>query len=361
MARSKTIENTASSEADLRLSSAGGQGSDVLLEVEGLKTYFRLASGTAKAVDGVSFTLDRGETLGVVGESGSGKSVMSKSLVRLLEANARIEEGSISFEGRDVLKMGKKELRDLRGREVGMVFQDPMTSLDPVFKVGKQMVETLRAHRNMSRAEARRTAINALREVGIPNPEARFGAYPFELSGGMCQRVIIAMALCCDAKMIICDEPTTALDVTVQAQVLRLLKDLQREKGIGLIMITHNLGVVWDTCDRVMVMYAGRVVEMASVGTLYSNPLHPYTWGLLDSMPSLADERKTDLQTIPGMPPDLRLTGTCCNFYNRCPYAQPICGQEPPELVELEPGHQLACHRQTTSSHLERVKGGVAQ
>ena len=332
---------------------------EVLLVVENLKTYFYLVSGIAKAVDGVSFTLSRGETLGVVGESGSGKSVMSKSLIRLLESNARIEDGSVLFEGRDVLKMDKKELRSLRGREVGMVFQDPMTSLDPVFKVGKQMIENLRVHRNMSKAEARETAINALREVGIPNPEARFESYPFELSGGMCQRVIIAMALCCDAKMIICDEPTTALDVTVQAQVLRLLKDLQREKGIGLIMITHNLGVVWDTCDKVMVMYAGKVVEAASVKTLYSNPLHPYTWGLLDSMPSLADERKTELATIPGMPPDLRLTGTCCNFYNRCPYAKPICEQEVPELIEIEPGHLVACHRQCAAEHLERVKGGA--
>lgn len=336
----------------------GNNEKDVLLDVKNLKTYFKLASGTARAVDGVSFQLRRGETLGVVGESGSGKSVMAKSVIRLLENSARIEEGSITFEGRDVLSFGKKELRDYRGRDIGMIFQDPMTSLDPVFKVGKQMTENLRIHRNMNKAEAREVAINALRSVGIPNPEARFESYPFELSGGMCQRVIIAMALCCNAEVVIADEPTTALDVTVQAQVLRLLKDLQKENDIGLMIITHNLGVVWDICDRAMVMYAGKVVETADVKTLYANPVHPYTWGLLDSMPSLASERKANLATIPGTPPDLRLTGSCCNFYNRCPYATEKCTKEVPELIEIEPGHFAACHHQTKESKLERGKGG---
>ena len=338
--------------------SAANPESEVLLDVKNLKTYFHLASGIARAVDGVSFTLSRGETLGVVGESGSGKSMMAKSLTRLFEANARIEEGSIEFEGRDVLSFGKKELRDYRGRDIGMIFQDPMTSLDPVFKVGQQMTENLRIHRNMSKAEAREVAIAALRSVNIPNPEARFNSYPFELSGGMCQRVIIAMALCCNAKVILADEPTTALDVTVQAQVLHLLKELQRTNDIGLMIITHNLGVVWDVCDRAMVMYAGKVVEAADVKSLYAKPMHPYTWGLLDSMPSLSSERKADLSTIPGTPPDLRLTGKACNFANRCPYAQDICRQEVPELIEIEPGHLVACHRQTLDAHLERVKGG---
>lgn len=338
--------------------SAANPESEVLLDVKNLKTYFHLASGTARAVDGVSFTLSRGETLGVVGESGSGKSMMAKSLIRLFEANARIEEGSIEFEGRDVLSFGKKELRDYRGRDIGMIFQDPMTSLDPVFKVGQQMTENLRIHRNMSKAEAREVAIAALRSVNIPNPEARFNSYPFELSGGMCQRVIIAMALCCNAKVILADEPTTALDVTVQAQVLHLLKELQRANDIGLMIITHNLGVVWDVCDRAMVMYAGKVVEAADVKSLYAKPMHPYTWGLLDSMPSLSSERKADLSTIPGTPPDLRLTGKACNFANRCPYAQDICNKEVPELIEVEPGHLVACHRQTLDAHLERVKGG---
>ena len=194
--------------------------------------------------------------------------------------------------------------------------------------------------------------------MNIPNPEARFNSYPFELSGGMCQRVIIAMALCCNAKVILADEPTTALDVTVQAQVLHLLKELQRTNNIGLMIITHNLGVVWDVCDRAMVMYAGKVVEAADVKSLYAKPMHPYTWGLLDSMPSLSSERKADLSTIPGTPPDLRLTGKACNFANRCPYAQDICSKEVPELVEVEPGHLVACHRQTLDTHLERAKGG---
>lgn len=327
---------------------------ELLLDVKNLKTYFFLASGVAKAVDGVSFSLHKGETLGVVGESGSGKSVMSKSLIRLLEKVGRIVEGEIKFEDRNVLEFSEKELMSYRGQDVSMIFQDPMTSLDPVFRVGDQMIENLRIHRGMKKEEATKLAIEMLRAVGIPNPEARFNSYPFELSGGMCQRVIIAMALCCNAKMIIADEPTTALDVTVQAQVLRLLKRLQKETGMALLLITHNLGVVWDMCDRVMVMYAGKIVEMTTVKNLYSNPLHPYTWGLLDSMPSLATERKVDLKTIAGTPPDLRLTGTCCNFYNRCPYAQPICMETVPELVEMEPGHFVACHRQNGTQTLKR-------
>ena len=327
---------------------------ELILEVKNLKTYFFLASGVAKAVDGVSFQLHKGETLGVVGESGSGKSVMSKCVIRLLEKVGRIVDGEVKFEGRDVLAFSEKELMSYRGRDVSMIFQDPMTSLDPVFRVGEQMMENLRIHRGMEKEEAKKVAIEALRSVGIPNPEARFDSYPFELSGGMCQRVIIAMALCCNAKVIVADEPTTALDVTVQAQVLRLLKKLQKETGMALLLITHNLGVVWDMCDKVMVMYAGKIVEMTSVKNLYANPLHPYTWGLLDSMPSLSTERKVDLKTIAGTPPDLRLTGTCCNFYNRCPYAQPICTQCVPDLVELEPGHFVACHRQNGKETLKR-------
>lgn len=330
---------------------------DLILEVKNLKTYFFLASGVAKAVDGVSFTLHKGETLGIVGESGSGKSVMSKCVIRLLEKVGRIVEGEVLFEGRDVLSFSQKELMRYRGKDVSMIFQDPMTSLDPVFKVGKQMMENLLIHQDMSKEEAKKVCIEALRAVGIPNPEARFDAYPFELSGGMCQRVIIAMALCCNAKIIVADEPTTALDVTVQSQVLKLLKKLQKENQMGLMLITHNLGVVWDMCDRVMVMYAGKIVEYTTVEELYSNPLHPYTWGLLDSMPSLASERKTELKTIPGTPPDLRLTGTCCNFYNRCPYVQPICTQQVPELVEVAPGHMCACLRQTAGERLTRGEG----
>ena len=328
--------------------------SETLLRVSGLKTYFYTASGVAKAVDGVSFDLERGEVLGIVGESGSGKSVTSNSLIRLLPPQTgRIVAGEISFEGRDILKMTHKELLEFRGKEIATIFQDPMTSLDPVFKIGKQMVEMICAHQKISKQEARQMAVEALKRVGIPEPEKRMESYPYELSGGMCQRVIIAMAVCCKPKFIIADEPTTALDVTVQAQVLDLLKDLQKE------MITHNLGVVWEMCDKVMVMYAGNTVESAETKELYANPLHPYTWGLLDSIPRLSDKTKEELRTIPGTPPDLRLTGKCCNFYNRCPYMTQECCESVPPLVEVQPGHFVACHRQNGVNHL--VRGEVTK
>ena len=329
--------------------------SETLLRVSGLKTYFYTASGVSKAVDGVSFELNRGEVLGIVGESGSGKSVTSNSLIRLLPPRTgRIVDGEILFEGRNILTMSHKELLEFRGKEIATIFQDPMTSLDPVFKIGKQMVEMICAHQKVSKKEAREMAIHALKRVGIPEPEKRMEAYPYELSGGMCQRVIIAMAVCCKPKFIIADEPTTALDVTVQAQVLDLLKDLQKEMNTSILLITHNLGVVWEMCDKVMVMYAGNTVESTDTKTLYSTPLHPYTWGLLDSIPRLSDETKGELRTIPGTPPDLRLTGKCCNFYNRCPYVTDKCCESVPPLVEVEPGHFVACHRQNGEERLVR-------
>lgn len=332
--------------------------SETLLRVSGLKTYFYTASGVAKAVDGVSFSLDRGEVLGIVGESGSGKSVTSNSIIRLLPPQTdRIVAGEILFEDRDILKMSHKELLEFRGKEIATIFQDPMTSLDPVFKIGKQMVEMICAHQKVSKAEARQMAVDALNRVGIPEPEKRMESYPYELSGGMCQRVIIAMAVCCKPKFILADEPTTALDVTVQAQVLDLLKDLQKEMNTSILLITHNLGVVWEMCDKVMVMYAGNTVESADTKTLYSNPLHPYTWGLLDSIPRLSDKAKEDLRAIPGTPPDLRLTGQCCNFYNRCPYMTEECRASVPPLVEVEPGHFVACHRQNGEKKLVRGEG----
>lgn len=332
--------------------------SETLLRVSGLKTYFYTASGVAKAVDGVSFSLDRGEVLGIVGESGSGKSVTSNSIIRLLPPQTgRIVAGEILFEDRDILKMSHKELLEFRGKEIATIFQDPMTSLDPVFKIGKQMVEMICAHQKVSKAEARQMAVDALNRVGIPEPEKRMESYPYELSGGMCQRVIIAMAVCCKPKFILADEPTTALDVTVQAQVLDLLKDLQKEMNTSILLITHNLGVVWEMCDKVMVMYAGNTVESADTKTLYSNPLHPYTWGLLDSIPRLSDKAKEDLRAIPGTPPDLRLTGHCCNFYNRCPYMTEECRASVPPLVEVEPGHFVACHRQNGEKKLVRGEG----
>ena len=273
--------------------------SENILTVKDLKTYFYTASGVAKAVDGVSFNIAKGETMGIVGESGSGKSVTSSSIIRLLPPRTgKIVGGSIEFEGKDVLALSKKELNDFRGKDIAVIFQDPMTSLDPVFKIGKQMTE-----------------------------------------------------------MIIADEPTTALDVTVQAQVLELLKELQRDMDTAILLITHNLGVVWEMCDKVMVMYAGNTVEFTDTKTLYSNPRHPYTWGLLDSMPKLSDESKGELKTIPGTPPDLRLTGECCNFYNRCPYVTEACTQSVPPLVEVEPGHFVACHRQNLTNKLEKGEG----
>ena len=329
--------------------------SEHVLSVKDLKTYFHTATGIAKAVDGVSFTLDAGKTMGIVGESGSGKSVTASSIMRLLPQNGKIMGGEIDFDGVDMMKLSKKQLVALRGNEIAMIFQDPMTSLDPVFKVGNQMVEMICAHQNVSKEAARAMAIEALGRVGIPNPEKRMDAYPYELSGGMCQRVIIAMAICSHPKIIIADEPTTALDVTVQARVLELLRELQRNLNTGILLITHNLGVVWEMCDDVMVMYAGQTVEKAETKELYAAPLHPYTWGLLDSIPRLSDESKGMLTTIPGVPPDLRLTGECCNFCNRCRYAQDICRTSVPPLMEVKPNHFVACHLQNGTNKLERV------
>lgn len=329
--------------------------SNEILTVKNLKTYFFLASGVSKAVDGVSFSLERGKTLGIVGESGSGKSVTASSLIRLLPKNiGKIVDGEIIFDGKDMRNISDKELLEIRGRDISVIFQDPMTSLDPVFKIGDQMVELIRAHNDVTKEEAYKRAIEVLKLVNIPEPESRMGAYPYELSGGMCQRVMIAMAVSCHPKFMIADEPTTALDVTVQSQVLKLLKGLQKKTDTAILMITHNLGIVWEMCDTVMVMYAGKTVEYTSMKELYSNPLHPYTWGLLDSMPTLTGDSRDELRTIPGVPPDLRLTGKCCNFYNRCPYACKECSEKVPELVEIEPGHFVACLRQDGANRLVR-------
>lgn len=330
--------------------------SEEILKVENLKTYFFTASGVAKAVDGVSYTLKKGEILGIVGESGSGKSVSASSVIRLLPKTGRVVDGTILFEGKDMRKISDKELRKIRGNEISVIFQDPMTSLDPVFKVGSQMVELIRTHNNVSKEEARKIAVKNLELVGIPDPERRMNAYPHELSGGMCQRVMIAMAISCHPKFMIADEPTTALDVTVQAQVLGLLKELQEKTNTAIMLITHNLGIVWKMCDTVMVMYAGKTVEFADMKELYKDPLHPYTWGLLDSIPKLSDTEKAELKAIPGTPPDLRLTGKCCNFYNRCPYATDICREQVPELIEVAPGHKVACHHQNGVETLVRGK-----
>ncbi len=328
---------------------------EILLKINSLKTYFYQASGVSKAVDGVSFSLKQGKTMGIVGESGSGKSVTSASVMRLMPSKTgRIVEGEILFAGEDIRRFTEKELLRFRGEECSMIFQNPMTSLDPVFKIGYQMVEMIRAHQKTGKKEAFEMAVEALKLVGIPEARKRMEAYPHELSGGMCQRVIIAMAVLGNPRLIIADEPTTALDVTVQAQVLLLLKELQKKLNTAILLITHNMGIVWDMCDTVMVMYAGTTVEYADTKTLYLEPLHPYTWGLLDSMPKLKSSSKEALVTIPGMPPDLRLTGGCCSFYNRCLYAEEICRHKVPPLLEVSPEHFVACHRQTKNNQLIR-------
>ena len=324
-----------------------------ILKVNNLKSYFHLSTGIAKAVDGVSFSLKKGEILGIVGESGSGKSVTVSSIMGLLpKPIGRIEEGEILFEGKDLTKLSKKELLKIIGKDITMVFQDPMTSLDPVFTIGNQIIEVLRTHNKISKAEARKRAIEALKLVGIPEPEKRMNSYPHEFSGGMRQRVIIAMAIISNPQIIIADEPTTALDVTVQAQILNLLKDLKEKIDTSIILITHNLGVVWDTCETVMVMYAGKTVEYTTTEQLYKNPCHPYTLGLLKSIPKLSDSGNEPLKSIPGSPMDLRLTGTGCNFYNRCKYAEEVCRIKNPDLIEIEEGHFVACHFQTKGKNI---------
>lgn len=316
-----------------------------ILKVNNLKTHFQLSTGIAKAVDGVSFTLNKGEILGIVGESGSGKSVTVSSIMGILpKPIGKIADGEIIFEGKDLAKLSRKELLNIIGKDITMIFQDPMTSLDSVFTIGEQIIEVLRAHQHISKKEARKIAIDALNMVGIPEAEKRMNSYPHEFSGGMRQRVIIAMAIVSEPKIIIADEPTTALDVTVQAQVLSLIKNLKEKLDTSVILITHNLGVVWDMCETIMVMYAGKTVEYAKTKDLYNNPIHPYTLGLLNSIPKLSDDGNKPLESIPGIPPDVRLTGVGCNFHNRCKYAKDICRTKVPELVEVEKGHYAACH-----------------
>ena len=334
--------------------------SENLIEVKKLVTQFSGKNGTVTAVDGVSFHVKRGETLGIVGESGCGKSVTSMSILRLIpKQTGKIASGEILFEGRDLAKLSEKEMRQIRGNEIAMIFQDSMTGLNPVMTIGKQLVETITAHSKMDKKEAWARAEEMLTKVGIPSPAQRLKEFPHQLSGGMRQRVMIAMALSCNASLFIADEPTTALDVTIQAQILELMRELKEKENKSLMLITHDMGVVAEMADDVMVMYAGNTVEYADTKTLYKEPLHPYTWGLLDSMPKLSSSTKEDLKTIPGTPPDLRLTGHCCNFYNRCPYATEICRQQVPPLKEVAPGHFVACHRQDGEHRLTRGEVNV--
>jgi len=326
-----------------------------LLDVKDLKTYFYTSSGVVKAVDGVSFSMDKGKTLGIVGESGSGKSITASSIMRLIPSPpGTIVGGKIIFDGKDVLKLSQKELLDLRGRDISMIFQDPMTALNPVFTIGQQISEAILIHRKMPKEEAKKLAIQALETVGIPDAKSRYKSYPYEFSGGMRQRAMIAMAIACNPKLLIADEPTTALDVTIQAQVLELMKNLQKELNTSILIITHDLGVIWEMADYVMVMYAGKTVEYTDTISLYKKPRHPYTWGLLDSIPKKSSEKSEPLNTIEGNPPDLRNTGVGCNFAGRCPYAQNICSEKQPPLIELEPNHFAACHFQGKDKVLTR-------
>jgi peptide/nickel transport system ATP-binding protein len=316
-----------------------------LLEVDDLHVQFQTEDGIVKAVDGVSFSVDRGKVLGIVGESGSGKSVSMLTVMGLSRARNATITGAARFDGQDLLKASSDDLRGVRGNDVAMIFQDPLSSLHPFYKVGKQLVEGIQSHQYMSRAQARQRAIEYLGMVGIPDPARRFDSYPHEFSGGMRQRAMIAMALVNEPRLLIADEPTTALDVTVQAQILDLIARLQRELDMAVIMITHDLGVVAEVTDTIAVMYAGRVVEYASTLDIFRSPEHPYTWGLLQSIPRLDRPRDEPLIPIPGRPPSLITLPTGCSFHPRCPYVQERHKQVDPRLEPLpdDPSHRVAC------------------
>jgi peptide/nickel transport system ATP-binding protein/oligopeptide transport system ATP-binding protein len=317
----------------------------MLLEVRDLCTVFRTDDGLVRAVDGVSFEVGEGETLGVVGESGCGKSVTAMSIMRLIPSPpGRIESGRILLRGRNLLDLPEDAMRKLRGNEVSMIFQEPMTALNPVFTVGNQITEAIRLHQDVGSREATERAVEMLEYVGIPAPRQRVNEYPHQLSGGMRQRVMIAMALSCHPSVLIADEPTTALDVTIQAQILDLLGTLQEKMRMAIILITHDLGVIAETADRVAVMYAGKVVEYTSVERLFERPLHPYTIGLLESIPRM-NERKAKLNVIPGSVPPPTAFPPGCAFHPRCPFADEVCGRQEASLEAAEGGHEVRCHR----------------
>ncbi|MFB7814137.1 ABC transporter ATP-binding protein [Paenibacillus chitinolyticus] len=313
-----------------------------VLEIHRLQTVFKTGQEEVTAVDEVSFQLLPGETVGIVGESGSGKSVTALSVMRLLGRSGRIEKGDILFQGSNLALSSDPELRQLRGRDMSMIFQEPMSSLNPVFTIGEQLLEVIRRHMDFSRKEARAYAIEMLGKVGLPRAEVLMKSYPHALSGGMRQRVMIAMALACKPKLLIADEPTTALDVTIQAQILELMKQLREESGAAILLITHDLGVVAEMADRVVVMYAGQIVEEADVFTLFREPLHPYTRGLLGSMPRISGDGG-QLEAIPGTVPSLNRMPEGCRFHARCAWASAVCTQEQPELTALEGGRRVRC------------------
>src|SRR5687768_5576837 len=317
-----------------------------ILSVQGLKTYFHTEDGVVKAVDGITFELKKGETLGIVGESGSGKSVANLSVMRLIpEPPGEIVDGDIVFDGIDVRALSIKDIRKIRGKRIAMIFQDPMTSLNPFLKISAQLMEVTQLHLGHSKHEAYQHAINMLKMVGIPDAESRIDGYPHEFSGGMRQRVMIAMALSCDPELLIADEPTTALDVTIQAQILELIKDLKTRMGTSVILITHDLGVVASMTEKIIVMYAGKVFEQAPTRELFATPANPYTRGLLKSVPDPAHEEGTELYQIPGLPPDVaRLPVDQCPFAERCYRAEDICRREFPPFVQLNAEHFSLCH-----------------
>jgi len=338
--------------------------SDKILDVKNMKTSFFTHVGEVQAVRGVSFSLKKGEALGIVGESGSGKSVTSMSVMQLLQYPGRVKEGEILFKGDDILKKDKKEMMNIRGDEIAMIFQDPMTSLNPVYRIGDQIMEAIIRHQGLSKQEARQKAIDMLRTVGIPSPEERVDNYPHEFSGGMRQRAMIAIALSCEPDLLIADEPTTALDVTIQAQILELLKELRTEIDTSVILITHDLGVVADVCDRICVMYGGLIMEEGTAEEIFYEPMHPYTMGLLKSIPRMDEESENQrLIPIPGSPPDMIKPPAGCPFAARCPYTMKICMEKMPEYSVTETGHRAVCwinHKDAPEVQVDTgVKRGV--
>ncbi|WP_243354405.1 ABC transporter ATP-binding protein [Bacillus litorisediminis] len=317
---------------------------ETILHVNNLHISFNTQTGVVRAVRGVNFEIKKGETLAIVGESGSGKSVTAKSIMRLLpKHNTIISDGTITYEDKSLLDLSAKDMAHIRGSEISMVFQDPMTSLNPTMKIGKQIMEGLIKHQSLSKSEAKKRAVEMLAMVGIPNPAERLNSYPHQFSGGMRQRVVIAMALACNPKILIADEPTTALDVTIQAQILDLMKDLQQKTGTAIILITHDLGVVANMADRVAVMYAGKIVEQGTLDEIFYNPQHPYTLGLLQSMPKLHAKRSEPLIPIPGTPPDMATLGSGCSFAARCPYTMKVCHHFSPKETTIEGNHTVSC------------------
>ena len=317
-----------------------------LLEIKDLMTVFDTVRGRIKAVDGVSLKINSGETLGIVGESGCGKTMLALSIMRLVPSGGKIINGEILFSGHDLLKISPEEMRARRGSEISMIFQEPMTSLNPVFRVGEQIAEAIRLHQNLPAKQAMDLSVELLNEVGIADPQKRVRDYPHNLSGGMRQRVMIAMAMSCNPKLLLADEPTTALDVTIQAQILDLISSLKQKNNMAVILITHDLGVVAQAAQKVAVMYAGKIVESSAVEEIFANPLHPYTRGLLESIPARcvkSTEREDHLKTIPGSVPSLYDLAPGCRFHDRCPYAAEVCSQIEPPLLEIEAGHLVSC------------------